>query len=147
VGIAAGRVTATELASNAVTSAKLAANAVTSGAIVNGAVVSAKIADGAVTDAEVSGPITFAKIGNAFPAGILFGGPTGILSQAAPGLFWDSSNHRLGLGTGAPSQQLELTGTMKMADTAAAAGVPSSGVLFLGSKPFLHGYVGGFGGN
>ena len=120
LGIAPGGVTSTELATNAVTSAK--------------------IAGGAVTDASVAGPITFSKIGNAVNGGIFFGA-SGVLAQDPPDLFWDSTNHRLGLGTPTPTQQLELTGMMNMPATAATSGAPTAGVLFLGGQPFLHDYA------
>src|SRR5215831_5566380 len=131
LGIAAGGVTSTELATNAVTSSKIAANAVTGGAI----------APGAVTDAKVTGPITFSKLGGAVTGGILFGGSLGVVSQDAAKLFWDSTNHRLGLGTTTPGQQLELTGMMSLPDTAATSGNPIAGVLYLGGNPFLHNYT------
>src|SRR5499427_6036103 len=120
LGIAAGGVTPTELSANAVTSTKIAANAVTGGAI----------ASGAVTDAKVTGPIAFSKLGGAASGGILFGGSSGAVSQDAANLFWDSTNHRLGLGTPTPGQQLELTGMMKIPATAASSGMPTAGVLY-----------------
>jgi hypothetical protein len=119
LGIAAGGVTSNELATNAVTSAK--------------------IAGGAVTDAHVAGPITFSKIGNAVNGGIVFGA-SGVLAQDPPNVFWDSTSHRLGLGTPSPTQQLDLTGMMNMPATTATAGTPTAGVLLLGGQPFLHNY-------
>jgi hypothetical protein len=55
-------------------------------------------------------------------------------------LYWDNTHGRLGLGTTTPGQQLELTGMMRMPRTAATSGTPTTGVLFLGTDPFLHNY-------
>lgn len=57
-------------------------------------------------------------------------------------LFWDATNSRLGLGTGSPSQQLELTGKLALPKTTASAGI-----LMLGGKRFLHDYGPAWGGN
>ena len=73
-------------------------------------------------------------------SGVLFGSLTGTLAQSPTQFFWDQNNNRLGIGTNAPTQQFELTGMMRMPPTAAAAGVPSAGVLFLGTDCFLHNY-------
>ncbi len=55
-------------------------------------------------------------------------------------LFWDSAHGRLGLGTTTPGFQLDLTGMVNMPATAATAGTPTGGVLFLGGTRFLHNY-------
>jgi len=52
-------------------------------------------------------------------------------------LFWDSGAGRLGIGTGAPSQQLELTGNLRLPPTAAGG---AAGVLYVGADRFLHAY-------
>lgn len=72
--------------------------------------------------------------------GVTFGNASGSLAQDANQLYWDQTNRRLGLGTSAPQQQLELTGMMRMPATAATAGTPTAGVLYLGTDPFLHNY-------
>lgn len=66
LSIAAGGVSATELASNAVSAAKIASNAVETAKIADDAVTSAKIADAAVdADRLASNAVTTAKIANA----------------------------------------------------------------------------------
>jgi hypothetical protein len=109
--------------------------------IAAGGVTGTELATGAVADAKVTGPISYSKIGGATTGGIFFGS-SGTLAQDVPGIFWDLGNHRLGLGTVTPGQQLELTGMMRMPDTAASGGVPTAGVLYVGSHPFIHDYTG-----
>ena len=53
-------------------------------------------------------------------------------------LFWDNGYGRLGIGTAAPAQQLDMTGNVRLPQTAAAA---AAGVLFMGADRFLHGYT------
>ncbi|MCM3877094.1 MAG: tail fiber domain-containing protein [Thermoanaerobaculia bacterium] len=105
------------------------------------AVGSSHLASGAVTDAKITGPIAFGKVGGSANGAILFGSASGALSQDLANFFWDSTNHRLGIGTTTPSQQLELTGMMKVSDTAATSGTPTAGVLFVGADRFLHNYA------
>ena len=52
-------------------------------------------------------------------------------------LFWDNGASRLGIGTSAPAQQLELTGSLRLPPTAASG---AAGVLYSGADRFLHGY-------
>lgn len=42
---------------------------------------------------------------------VIFGGASGALAEDNAYLFWDSTNHRLGLGTATPSGNLDLTNT------------------------------------
>lgn len=64
LGVSAGAITATELASSAVTAAKLATSAVETAKIAAEAVTAAKIVDGAVTEGKLgTGAVTATKIG------------------------------------------------------------------------------------
>lgn len=49
-------------------------------------------------------------------------------------LFWDNTNGRLGIGTAAPRESLEVAGNIRMPDTTSAP----EGALYLGTAPFLH---------
>jgi hypothetical protein len=50
--------------------------------------------------------------GTMTPGSVLFAGPSGLLSQDNPNLFWDNTNDRLGIGTAAPTQKLHVTGNI-----------------------------------
>ncbi len=76
-------------------------------------------------------------VGDLTPAGITFGAADGALAQDPTQLYWDHVNHRLGLGTAAPSQQLEITGNLQLPLTQPAG---LGGVIFLGGHRFLHAY-------
>jgi hypothetical protein len=78
-------------------------------------------------------------VGGLAAGGVTFGDASGGLAQDAPNLYWDHANHRLGLGTIGPREQLELTGNLRLPPTTAPGGQPS-GVLLLGPSRFLHGY-------
>jgi len=61
---------------------------------------------------------------------------TGSISLGgAAGLFWDGGNGRLGVGTAAPTEQLDLTGSLGLPATTASAGQ-----LKLGGSRFLHAF-------
>ena len=61
---------------------------------------------------------------------------TGTGSQSGSGnLFWDNANSRMGIGTSAPNQQLELTGNLRMPATSAV-----SGIIYSAGNPFIHNY-------
>jgi len=70
------------------------------------------------------------------PGGVLFGSATNTIGQDAAQFFWDNTNKRLGLGTGAPQQQLELTGNLRLPQT---TNTPI-GVIYLGPTKFMHAY-------
>ncbi|MBE0643583.1 MAG: tail fiber domain-containing protein [Bacteroidetes bacterium] len=58
----------------------------------------------------------------------------GTTSQtSSPSLVWDNTNGRLGIGVSSPSEQLHLTGNMRLPSTTA-----TSGILYLGTDPFMH---------
>jgi hypothetical protein len=85
-----------------------------------------------------TGIVSFPQGGSGVPGGVngklqfnnagAFGG--------ASGLFWDAGNARLGLGTDVPSQQLELTGSLRLPATTSA----TIGVVFKGATRYLHAY-------
>jgi hypothetical protein len=83
---------------------------------------------------------TGASITGLISGGVLFGNSSGNIGQNASQLSWDQANSRLGIGTATPSQQLELTGMMKMPATVATSGTPTAGVIYVGSYPFIHNY-------
>lgn len=51
-------------------------------------------------------------------------------------LVWDNANSRLGIGTTAPTQQLELTASLKLPETTNSA----TGIIYKGEYPFIHDY-------
>jgi trimeric autotransporter adhesin len=51
-------------------------------------------------------------------------------------LYWDNSATRLGIGTSTPNQQLELTGSVQLAETTSS----TTGVIYKGSTRFIHDY-------
>lgn len=75
--------------------------------------------------AATTGTLTVARGGTgavSFTAGaLLFGNTTSALSVDATNLFWDDTNNRLGLGTGAPDNTLHIAGTLKLVDGNQAA--------------------------
>jgi hypothetical protein len=60
--------------------------------------------------------------------GVTFGGAG--LAQDAANFFWDDGNNRLGLGTNAPAEQLELTGNMRLSTAGAQ--------MQFGTTRFIH---------
>ena len=50
--------------------------------------------------------------GTMTPGSVLFAGPSGVLSQDNPNLFWDNTNDRLGIGIALPTQKLHVTGNI-----------------------------------
>lgn len=53
----------------------------------------------------------------AFTAGsVVFAGASGVYSQDNANFFWDDTNHRLGIGTSAPSVPLQVDGTYTTVD-------------------------------
>ena len=51
--------------------------------------------------------------GTMTPGSVLFAGPSGVLSQDNPNLFWDDTNNRLGIGTTTPVDAVEIVGYNK----------------------------------
>ena len=74
------------------------------------------------------------------PGGVTFGNVSGGFTQDPAGFFYDQANHRLGLGTPTPRDQLELTGRLRLPGTAALGGAPIAGVILIGDYAFLHAY-------
>jgi hypothetical protein len=71
------------------------------------------------TAANVTGTVAVANGGTgtttALTQGsIVFAGASGVYSQDNSKLFWDETNHRLGIGTSAPAQALEVAGNVKI---------------------------------
>ena len=50
--------------------------------------------------------------GTMTPGSVLFAGPSGVLTQDNPNLFWDNTNDRLGIGIALPTQKLHVTGNI-----------------------------------
>ena len=70
------------------------------------------------------------------PGGVLFGSATNTIGQDAAQFFWDNGLDRLGLGTSAPNEQLELTGNLRLPQTTSTP----VGVLYLSGTRFMHAY-------
>ncbi|MDQ7778189.1 MAG: hypothetical protein RDV41_00575, partial [Planctomycetota bacterium] len=66
---------------------------------------------------------------------VLFAGTNGALAQDNANLLWNDATNRLGIGTAAPNEQLELTGNLRMPATSAAAGV-----VYSDANTFIHNY-------
>jgi hypothetical protein len=76
-----------------------------------------------------------AGVGGSGAAGqVAFWSGTTTLSGSGS-LVWDVAASRLGIGTGAPAQQLELTGNLRLPPTAAGG---AAGVLYSGNDRLLH---------
>jgi hypothetical protein len=116
------------------------------------AVTSLNTLTGAVTLAEGSN-VTITPSGNTLtvaassgPGGSLPAGSTG-QTLRHDGANWTASNllynsgTAIGIGTTSPAQALDVNGMIRMPATAASGGMPTTGVVFLGSSPFLHNYA------
>lgn len=47
------------------------------------------------------------------PGSVLFAGPSGVISEDNPNLFWDNANNRLGVATSVPQDTLHVNGTSR----------------------------------
>lgn len=65
---------------------------------------------------------------------------SGNLAQDNSNFFWDATNHRLGLGTASPNQQLELTKNLRLVESTTTAGL-----IYQGTNLLLHTYAGAVG--
>jgi hypothetical protein len=80
--------------------------------------------------------------GTTFTAGsVVFAGTSGIYTQDNSNFFWDSTNHRLGLGTTSPAQTLHVVGAIRVAGAATLTSTSAPGVFSLEST-VLREYVG-----
>jgi hypothetical protein len=66
---------------------------------------------------------------------VTFWSSAGVLS-GNNNFFWDIANSRLGIGTSAPNQQLELSGSFRLPVTNSS----STGIIFKGTDRFIHDY-------
>lgn len=84
---------------------------------------------------SIGGTITSGALGS-----VLFVDTGPVFAQDNANLFWDSTNHRLGLGTSSPNQQLELTGNIRL-----VASITTAGIIYSGTNLLAHTYGGGAG--
>ena len=71
----------------------------------------------------------YLTISSLTPGSIPFIGTAGAVTQDASNLFWDSANHRLGIGTTAPTTAVQIEGTASGRTLYAADRLASSGTL------------------
>lgn len=71
---------------------------------------------GAATS-QIWGPV----VGGLVNGGVVYGAG-GIVAQNATKFFWDGTNYRLGIGNGAPTVELDVTGSQKVSGTLAVTG-------------------------
>lgn len=86
-----------------------------------------------------SGVLSWSSVGSVTGSGtptqVAFWNSPGSISSNA-NLFWDQANSRLGIGTAAPNQQLEITGSFCLPVSSSA----TTGVIFSGANAFIHNY-------
>lgn len=95
---------------------------------------------GGTTWAAVSGGGSMAiggAIGSSTAGSVLYVDGSNNLAQDNANFFWDATNHRLGLGTTSPSQQLQLTGNLRLVESTTTAGL-----IYQGTNLLLHTYAG-----
>ncbi len=95
----------------------------------NGAATMVLATDGSTLSWQAPGGVSGLAVG-----GVTFGSAAGGLAQDAASLYWDDAANALGIGTATPSQQLELTGNLKLPAT-----TDGGGQIVLGASRFLHG--------
>lgn len=79
---------------------------------------------------------TYAPIFGTMTAGsVFFAGTSGVLSQDNSNFFYDATNHRLGLGTTTPNQQLEITKNFRLPNSTSTAGI-----IYSAGDTFIHNY-------
>ena len=93
---------------------------------------------GQVLTSDGAGLLSWSSVGSVTGTGtssrVAFWNGTSSLSSSA-NLFWDNTNSRLGIGTAVPTQQLELTGNLKLPATTA-----TTGIIYAGNNPFIHNF-------
>ncbi len=79
---------------------------------------------------------TYAPIFGTMTLGsVFFAGTSGVLSQDNSNFFYDATNHRLGLGTTTPNQQLEITKNFRLPNSTS-----TSGIIYSAGDIFIHNY-------
>lgn len=110
-------------------------------AIYNGTIWEKSLNSNAVVSVNgLTGIVTAGTVGDTSGASstvgsLLFVGAGQTIAQDNASLFWDNSNDRLGLGTAAPNEQLELTKSLRIPATTA-----SDGIIKQGTARFIHSF-------
>jgi hypothetical protein len=93
---------------------------------------------GQVLTSDGSGILSWSSVGSVTGTGtssrVAFWNGTNSLSSNAS-LYWDNTNSRLGIGTAVPTQQLELTGNLRLPATTSV-----TGIIYAGNNPFIHNF-------
>ncbi len=93
---------------------------------------------GQVLTSDGTGILSWSSVGSLTGAGTAYrlaywAGSNSLTSNA--NLNFDPVNSRLGIGTASPSQQLELTGNLRL-----PASTATTGIIYAGANPFIHNF-------
>ena len=93
---------------------------------------------GQVLTSDGTGVLSWSSVGSLTGAGTAYrlaywAGSNSLTSSA--NLNFDPVNSRLGIGTASPSQQLELTGNLRL-----PASTATTGIIYAGANPFIHNF-------
>ena len=67
---------------------------------------------------------------------VVFAGASGVYAQDNANFFWDATNHRLGIGTSAPKNALDVSGGIAVGSYAGVNTGPTNGLLVSGQVGF-----------
>lgn len=92
----------------------LGGNLSLSGTVLNTTGIVTSIVAGTNVTVSGSGAITVNAVTGMTTGSVLFSGASSVVTQDNANFFWDSSNHRLGIGNAAPATPLHVTGNSRI---------------------------------